>query len=65
MRLRLMLATVLAVPVFVVPAGSAGAVECRPTDSPLDEVRCCEKNAEKVNGVSRKLTGQDLLLCPH
>lgn len=40
-------------------AGPAAAEECNPDDGRL----CCETTADPVNRISRRLVGQDVLLC--
>lgn len=57
-KMRLMLVGVVAASTFLIAAPVA-AEECRPDDGKV----CCKTTADKVNGVSRKLTGQDVLSC--
>ena len=40
-------------------AAPAQAEQCHPDDGRV----CCETTADKVNSVSRRLIGQDVLLC--
>jgi hypothetical protein len=60
-RKRLILAAIVALSSLGLFAPAARAVEC---DQYVDgvSVRCCE-DAEKINSIWRKLTGEDLVYC--
>jgi hypothetical protein len=43
-------------------AAPAGAQECQDLGTG-SEFTCCDYGADKINSISRKLTGSDLILC--
>lgn len=59
-RTRLVLAAVVVVSSIGLLAPGARAVQCY--DAEGASVRCCE-DAEKINSIWRKLTGEDLIYC--
>ena len=57
-KLRVLLATLFAVSAIVITAPAASAEECYPGDP------CQPPCGDKINAITRKLYGDDLITCP-
>ena len=59
-RVKGILATLLTVSVVFVAAPNAGATECEPGDP----TPSCQPCGDRINAITQKLYGDDLITCP-